>query len=185
MQSFSIIRELIEGPCNENQDYFLNSAFFDISLKYFRFSMEDLKKVQYHTSPQVLAIVKQVGLVSPIYSSQLLSTLKQQIELDPWMVSQIKFKCISTIGSLLEENVSDQAINKLVMSIPKEEILNNIDIVYEKYLSEGLEYTQENLELSQNKELVLPLGFKLYFILQYYVEKNIDFDKDVDSLKFF
>jgi hypothetical protein len=34
------------------------------------------------------------------------------------MVSQIKFKCISTIMSLLEENLSDNAINKLLLSIP-------------------------------------------------------------------
>lgn len=34
------------------------------------------------------------------------------------MVSQIKYKCIATVLSLLEENISDNAINKLVMSIP-------------------------------------------------------------------
>ena len=36
-----------------------------------------------------------------------------------------------------------------------------------------LEYTQENLDYSESKEVILPLGFKLYEILMYYPKEKI------------
>ena len=56
--------------------------------------------------------------------------LKLAYEVDPMMVSQMKYKCVTTVMSLLEENISDNAINKLMLSIPAEEVVKNINLVY-------------------------------------------------------
>lgn len=37
-----------------------------------------------------------------------------------------------------------------------------------------MKYEQENLEVEDDRELILPLGFKLYFALQEYLEKGLE-----------
>ena len=73
--------------------------------------------------------------------------LKLAYEVDPMMVSQMKYKCVTTVMSLLEENISDNAINKLMLSIPAEEVVKNINIVYDRYEEKKLKYVQDNLDI--------------------------------------
>ena len=37
----------------------------------------------------------------------------------------------------------------------------------------GIEYSYENLEVIEESEIILPLGFKLYELLQYYPKDKI------------
>lgn len=111
--------------------------------------------------------------------------LKLAYEVNIMMVSQMKFKCISTVMSLLEENISDNAINKLMLSIPAEEVIRNINQTHARYEEAELKYIQENLDIDDQKELVLPLGFKLYFVLQEYIEKGLEVDTDTPPMKFY
>lgn len=88
------------------------------------------------------------------------------------MPSQVKYRCISLIGSLLSENVTEESKNQLyTLSIPL--IIQELDKVYERYIELGLEYTYANLEVKDDVEIVLPLGFKLYELLQYYPADKI------------
>ena len=73
--------------------------------------------------------------------------LKLAYEVDPMMVSQMKYKCVTTVMSLLEENISDNAINKLMLSIPAEEVVKNINLVYDRYGEKKLKYVQDNLDI--------------------------------------
>ena len=73
--------------------------------------------------------------------------LKLAYEVDPMMVSQMKYKCVTTVMSLLEENISDNAINKLMLSIPAEEVVKNINLVYDRYEEKKLKYVQDNLDI--------------------------------------
>lgn len=84
--------------------------------------------------------IDDIGITSQPLASGILSILRKEYEVQAWMVSQIKFRCISTVLSLLEENISDSAINKLVMSIPAHEIVHNINKVYARYKELELNY---------------------------------------------
>lgn len=65
-----------------------------------------------------LEVIDQIGEVSQVVSARCVDMLKLAYEVDISMVSQIKYKCIGTVLGLLEENISDNAINKLMLSIP-------------------------------------------------------------------
>ncbi len=96
-------------------------------------------------------MVDDITDVSPYLAERMLSQLKLAYESNIMMVSQMKYKCISTVMSLLEENISDNAINKLMLSIPAEEIIKNINKVYGRYEQSKLKYKQENLDVDENR----------------------------------
>lgn len=45
VQCFGTIRALVDGPCNENQDLFVSSSFFEISYRYLRFQLNEDREV--------------------------------------------------------------------------------------------------------------------------------------------
>ncbi len=88
------------------------------------------------------------------------------------MPSQVKYLCMSLISSLLAENVNEKSIS-ILMTVDPRLLTREIEKVYERYKELKLEYTQENLDYSESKEVILPLGFKLYEILMYYPKEKI------------
>lgn len=56
-----------------------------------------------------------------------------------------------------------------MLSIPLSVLISNIDAVYARFKALKLSYTQSNLEVREAEEVVLPLGFRVYYILEEYI----------------
>lgn len=66
-QCFEAVRALVEGPCNENQELFVGSSFFEISSKYLKFSLETDHEVAagFSLPTPMLKVVDDIAEVSP------------------------------------------------------------------------------------------------------------------------
>jgi hypothetical protein len=62
-------------------------------------------------------------------------------------------------------------------------LVRELTKVYERYQELKLDYRRENLEFSEEAEVVLPLGFKIYEVLQYYPKSKIE--ESTPALEFF
>ena len=91
------------------------------------------------------------------------------------MPSQVKYRCISLISSLMSENSNDKSISEL-QTIPAELLVRELDLVHQRYQEMKLEYRKEHLEFAEKEEVVLPLGFKIYEVLQYYPRHQLPAD---------
>lgn len=48
------------------------------------------------------------------------------------MPSQVKYRCISLVSSLMSENVTEKSISEL-LTIPHDMLIKELDRVYERY----------------------------------------------------
>ena len=88
------------------------------------------------------------------------------------MPSQVKYRIVSLICSLFSENVNETTKSQLY-SISPDLIIREIDKVHQRYLDLNLGYDYENLKVIEESEIILPLGFKLYELLQYYPKEKL------------
>ncbi len=88
--------------------------------------------------------LEEISVVSKSVSEQLRIYLNQDKITQIWMPSQVKYRCISLISSLMSENVNEKSISEL-LTIPHELLVKELDRVYERFKELKLEYKRENL----------------------------------------
>ena len=80
-----------------------------------------------------------ISQISKKVSSELRNYLNQDKITKEWMPSQVKYRCISLISSLMSENVNDKSINELA-TISPDLLVKELDRVYDRYMELKLEY---------------------------------------------
>jgi len=69
------------------------------------------------------------------------------------------------------------------MTVNPRVLTREIDKVYQRFKELKLSYTQENLDYAENREVILPLGFKLYEMLMYYPKEKLQ--EETEGVRFF
>ncbi len=100
----------------------------------------------------------------------------------PGNLARLKFKCLSTIVSLLECNESsDSLIIRIIRAIPLSVLTSNLSRIYflfEKYHKE--EYREEIFNLAEVKtesddeqhEFIIENGFFIFIIMQFFLSNK-------------
>lgn len=170
-QCFDTLTEFIQGPCRENQKAIIDSKFLEVAsgLLSLDEKLDTLEKYRY------------------LIGENIKTPNKSEFCLKGWMIAHLKHKCMITIQSLLEGQVDNYIITRMIRALNIEIFKENLISLYISYLTlynkgyydydifkhyEGNDdyiYGDENKQdIEGNKEyfqFIVEVGFLIYHLM--------------------
>lgn len=119
-QCFDTLTEFIQGPCRDNQKAIIDSKFLEVAsgLLSLDEKVDILEKYKY------------------LIGENIKTPNKGEYCLKGWMIAHLKHKCMITIQSLLEGQVDNYVITRMIRALNIEIFKENLISLYISYLNE-------------------------------------------------
>lgn len=118
-QCFDTLTEFIQGPCRENQKAIIDSKFLEVASGLLSLDEKVDSLNKYDT-------LGGEGLKSPTRNDGCLKG---------WMIAHLKYKCMITIQSLLEGQIDNYVITRMIRALNIEIFKENLISIYLSYIS--------------------------------------------------
>ena len=122
-QCFETLTEFIQGPCFENQVEIINSYFIEIASDLLSIQ-ENLESNETFRTYHCTIVEKEENTIKTDES------ISQFDQLQGWMISHLKLKCLITIISLFEGRKDSTPSTRIIRSLNLEILQENIKNVY-------------------------------------------------------
>ena len=117
-QCFDTLTEFIQGPCRENQKAIIDSKFLEIASGLLSLDEKSDSMTKYDT----------------LVGESMRSPGRTEGGLKGWMISHLKYKCMITMQSLLEGQVDNYIITRMIRALNIEIFKENLISIYISYI---------------------------------------------------
>lgn len=133
---FDTLTEFCQGPCKENQLIIANSKFLEYSLSLLKGDQniydasekdlfEDISQLKTYRTQYTLA--NHPGL----NSNEEASSGQSHHTIEPWKVERLRYKCLITIMSLIEQvQTKDSVLYRITRAMPLKVLKKNLTRIY-------------------------------------------------------
>ena len=129
MRTIDMLIEFVQGPCIENQITIVEGRFLELANKILNQSIDG-----------ELIINEEIRGSDDLSES----SSSSNEDLKPWMVEQLKNKCLILLISLLESQTDGKMVAKIMQYIPVESLANNLIRTFMRYVYlYDMEYKEE------------------------------------------
>lgn len=185
---FDTLTEFCQGPCKGNQEQIINSKFLEYATgllkgeeRIFAISNPELEENNNFLSNIVLQEVRKSKKVSDVPS---------------YKIERIRFKCIITIMSLIEQrDKNDRIFDRIVVAMPIKILKKRLTKIYKAYVkAHDNKYTNEvfgwneipyNIKLHSpaKYECIIENGFNIFILIRTILEKAGSKDDELRKLE--
>lgn len=175
-QCFDTLTEYIQGPCRENQKAIIDSRFLEVA--------SGLLSIDEKSD----CLAKYENLVGESGKA----TGKSENCLSGWMIAHLKYKCMITIQSLLEGQIDNYVITRMIRALNIEIFKENLISLYLSYLDNYhksyydyslFQHYDENDDFQYGQvskqdtkpgyyQFIIETGFMIYHLMCYFKDND-------------